>query len=349
MVTTHYMHTSYHLENYLALNTEPFRRVSQNLNTRQSPDLIHPPLLVRITSTTLLIVSRMPKTNQNKLSPKSFDGCLTCRVKKIRCDMGKPACQNCIDKNIKCGGFDINLRWSNPLTFDFKHRPLALEFDRSMVTKEGKKILHRRRPVPLVNWNKMPIKLADLEKACLSLDKYEENEFGQRVELPSDGEIMGMLTVFKACPNTQESHSQNCNFNDLTWNNPGMYTPSPKNTEPITPSTDFQHSISSNPWIRGEEDIFTGDNLYSFLGINNYAPSKIMKGESCQRTCEHHLPDEMFFEGNEIHSQFEFNTSYLFSDSMSSDLGSHGESQSTYSLVNGDEADGFGDFFDFNL
>lgn len=142
----------------------------------------------------------MPKLITKKSAPKSFEGCLTCRLKKTRCDMAKPACKNCLDKNIECGGFDISLRWSEPLTFDYKHKPRGVKFDCSMITKDGTKILHRRRPIPLANWNDKYQRLSEFDYECLCFDKYEENEFGQKMELHTE-EIVGPFTVFKARPN----------------------------------------------------------------------------------------------------------------------------------------------------
>lgn len=49
---------------------------------------------------------------------KTFTGCFTCRSRKIRCDLRKPYCKNCRKAGLMCAGYDIKLRWSQPLQFD---------------------------------------------------------------------------------------------------------------------------------------------------------------------------------------------------------------------------------------
>ncbi|AET41446.1 Arg81p Ecym_8159 [Eremothecium cymbalariae DBVPG len=49
---------------------------------------------------------------------KTFTGCWTCRIRKVKCDLGKPNCQRCEKSGLSCGGYDIKLRWSNPIRFD---------------------------------------------------------------------------------------------------------------------------------------------------------------------------------------------------------------------------------------
>lgn len=46
---------------------------------------------------------------------KTFTGCYTCRSRKIKCDMRKPYCNNCSKSRLICRGFDVNLRWLEPL------------------------------------------------------------------------------------------------------------------------------------------------------------------------------------------------------------------------------------------
>lgn len=51
---------------------------------------------------------------------KTFTGCFTCRSRKIRCDLTKPHCRNCSKTGLVCAGYDIKLRWSQPLQFSNK-------------------------------------------------------------------------------------------------------------------------------------------------------------------------------------------------------------------------------------
>ena len=49
---------------------------------------------------------------------KSFSGCYTCRRRKIACDLGRPGCQKCKKSGFVCEGYDVKLRWSQPIEFD---------------------------------------------------------------------------------------------------------------------------------------------------------------------------------------------------------------------------------------
>lgn len=49
---------------------------------------------------------------------KSFNGCWTCRSRKIKCDQQHPACLRCRRAKLICGGYDIKLQWSAPVKFD---------------------------------------------------------------------------------------------------------------------------------------------------------------------------------------------------------------------------------------
>ncbi|KAF2465692.1 putative Zn(II)2Cys6 transcription factor-like protein [Lindgomyces ingoldianus] len=43
-----------------------------------------------------------PRPRQRKFAPRSRQGCLTCRVRRKRCDGQRPDCQNCTRLNVKC-------------------------------------------------------------------------------------------------------------------------------------------------------------------------------------------------------------------------------------------------------
>lgn len=42
---------------------------------------------------------------------KSRKGCLTCKLKRLKCDEQKPFCMKCTSKNIKCGGYAVTFKW----------------------------------------------------------------------------------------------------------------------------------------------------------------------------------------------------------------------------------------------
>lgn len=41
----------------------------------------------------------------------TFNGCWTCKARKVRCDEQTPGCGNCAKREIECGGYDIKLQW----------------------------------------------------------------------------------------------------------------------------------------------------------------------------------------------------------------------------------------------
>lgn len=46
------------------------------------------------------------------VAKKSYNGCWTCRERRVKCDLGKPTCQRCARQRIKCGGYGVRLRWA---------------------------------------------------------------------------------------------------------------------------------------------------------------------------------------------------------------------------------------------
>lgn len=47
----------------------------------------------------------------SKSNTKSRNGCITCKLKRLKCDELKPFCYNCTKKNIKCGGYATRFKW----------------------------------------------------------------------------------------------------------------------------------------------------------------------------------------------------------------------------------------------
>lgn len=42
---------------------------------------------------------------------RTFNGCWTCRERKIKCDLKRPGCLRCKNSNLECKGYDVKLRW----------------------------------------------------------------------------------------------------------------------------------------------------------------------------------------------------------------------------------------------
>ncbi|KAI1616580.1 hypothetical protein EDD36DRAFT_461458 [Exophiala viscosa] len=45
------------------------------------------------------------KVRSKRWAPKTFNGCLTCKRRRVKCDELKPSCERCIKSNIKCDGY----------------------------------------------------------------------------------------------------------------------------------------------------------------------------------------------------------------------------------------------------
>lgn len=49
---------------------------------------------------------------------RNFDGCWTCRLRRIKCDKAKPKCDRCKKAGIECKGYDVVLSWGEIITVD---------------------------------------------------------------------------------------------------------------------------------------------------------------------------------------------------------------------------------------
>ncbi|GMM29615.1 Arg81 protein [Martiniozyma asiatica (nom. inval.)] len=49
---------------------------------------------------------------------KTFLGCYTCRRRKLGCDLTKPTCLRCKRSGFVCEGYEVKLRWCQPVEFD---------------------------------------------------------------------------------------------------------------------------------------------------------------------------------------------------------------------------------------
>ncbi|KAG5419002.1 ARG83 [Candida metapsilosis] len=58
---------------------------------------------------------------------RTFDGCWTCRSRKVKCDLTKPFCLRCAKSKRECLGYDIRLRWSDPVTISRDKAMISLK------------------------------------------------------------------------------------------------------------------------------------------------------------------------------------------------------------------------------
>lgn len=44
---------------------------------------------------------------------KTYEGCWTCRARRVKCDRGRPICQRCMKAKFACEGYGIRLSWGS--------------------------------------------------------------------------------------------------------------------------------------------------------------------------------------------------------------------------------------------
>lgn len=136
---------------------------------------------------------------------KTFTGCFTCRSRKIRCDLTKPQCRNCIKTGLICAGYDIKLRWSQPLRFSNKTgNPIS-----SLVVFNKKKEgddensnpeFFQRRSVGFVKWDRdknfKPYQTYDEMDKVLGILHNSGND--NMVNSENKTKLLGPFGVFKS-------------------------------------------------------------------------------------------------------------------------------------------------------
>lgn len=141
---------------------------------------------------------KLSRVNQRRPS-KSFNGCFTCRKKKIRCDERKPTCTNCRERCVECEGYEIVLRWSNPITFNNQLKPSRIVFENES----------RRRTVPFVDWSSLPDGLyssTEIDNMIAYFEDYDEIYLNNMLKCGFEEDSMGPFTVF---PVRQEFSTEN--------------------------------------------------------------------------------------------------------------------------------------------
>lgn len=85
---------------------------------------------------------------------RNFDGCWTCRSRKIKCDLTKPVCLRCKKAKFECKGYSLVLGWADGLSVDKKNEMISIPMSRSN-TEENKDGGWMRRNVELVKFPKL--------------------------------------------------------------------------------------------------------------------------------------------------------------------------------------------------
>lgn len=168
------------------------------------------------------------KKKQRKSSSKTFTGCFTCRSRKIRCDLERPFCRNCRKGQLVCSGYDIKLRWLNPVGFRPNGRnPIQNQVvfpDLETDKENGSSDFFQRRNVGFVVW--------DAKKNCKPYETYEEMDSDlNKLKLEkhaSDTRLNGPFGVFTSRPAASQTPR------------PAVLTPS--TNQHSTPNVDKTHT-----------------------------------------------------------------------------------------------------------
>ena len=57
------------------------------------------------------IVPKTSKPRQRKFGPKTRNGCITCKSRRVKCTEETPACSRCIKAGFPCAGYDVPKAW----------------------------------------------------------------------------------------------------------------------------------------------------------------------------------------------------------------------------------------------
>lgn len=101
---------------------------------------------------------------------RNFNGCWTCRSRKVKCDLQKPNCQRCIKAGIECAGYNIKLGWSNPLTVSLDDNSMvALDCEDDEGSPDA---AFQRRNIEFVKFSK-PLAYQTFKELNKSLEKLD--------------------------------------------------------------------------------------------------------------------------------------------------------------------------------
>ncbi|CCE82495.1 Piso0_002222 [Millerozyma farinosa CBS 7064] len=95
---------------------------------------------------------------EGKKRSKTFTGCFTCRSRKIRCDLTRPRCLKCDKAGLNCSGYDIKLRWSEPIQFkknkdNITSNNVTFQKKGKLSSDEGEEAEYfQRRAIDFVRW-----------------------------------------------------------------------------------------------------------------------------------------------------------------------------------------------------
>lgn len=150
-------------------------------------------------------VEEKPKKKRNLV--KSFYGCTTCRNRRVKCDLTKPGCKNCMKNKLECPGYGVTLYWltSPKFTSTGNLIPSLIAFKQENLISTGEGV--RRRLLDYVKWEKgtsnQPYDTyEDIDRDLLILDNSRSDV---NVRQKRKTKLLGPFGVF----NSDNRHSSN--------------------------------------------------------------------------------------------------------------------------------------------
>lgn len=127
---------------------------------------------------------------------KSFTGCFTCRLRKIRCDLTRPGCKNCNKSGLACSGYDIKLKWSKPLTFRATKRGYLVPLQVSFKDEDGDENSEhfQRRKVGAVTWKRPYLTYDEMDRDLMILHNLSKDNM---VSKEDNTKLLGPFGVFQ--------------------------------------------------------------------------------------------------------------------------------------------------------
>lgn len=168
---------------------------------------------------------------------KTFTGCWTCRSRKVKCDLQRPNCGRCEKSGLECGGYDIKLRWSNPVKFD----PYGTQLSTTPVGSLNDEPQYRRRNIEYVRYKEEYQYYEDMDEELTALHKPPSDKI-------ANGEtwIIKKFGVFKGIDSPAEPSK-------TKWRRLATQSKPPKDEEA---SNLYKSNVEARPFDFLEDDAF---------------------------------------------------------------------------------------------
>lgn len=239
------------------------------------------------------------------MAPRSrnFDGCWTCRLRKIKCDATRPKCLRCQKANLQCKGYAIILAWADSVTLGRNGQMVSVPMvrDGSLVERDSGSL---RRNVDLMKFPRLQqfdtfdrlnlvVTNVDEELRKLTAGAYFEGPFGvyqvkgsretnagkfsgQKLSLVDVDESSG--SVRSISPSEHNSVLKRSNLEEIRSDQSERYRQTQTNIQIPDRAPDRMHRPSSPDFLEEPEtSIFSKtDNAYVHIDLLDSAKLTIL-------------------------------------------------------------------------